>query len=173
MRGEAAASTISAWKAIVSRWISSGSSVRVIRRAISSTRSPRSGLARPIALAHGESVHEAEQLVGIPRRLLVEGVHERAPMQLDRDPALALERDERLADRDAADAEGLRDLLLGDPLTGTEPALEDQPPDVHGGVLAAALANQLPGEGSGSLAVWSRWPTVATIAYVMRRARTR
>src|SRR6266540_4261248 len=49
MRGDAAASTIAAWNAIVSRWISSVSSVRVSRRAISSTRSPRSGRARAIA----------------------------------------------------------------------------------------------------------------------------
>src|SRR4029450_7777586 len=43
MRGEAAASTIAAWKAIVSRWISSVSSVRGIRWAITATRSPRAG----------------------------------------------------------------------------------------------------------------------------------
>src|SRR6266511_1141885 len=60
--------------------------------------------------ADRESVHEPEQLVGVARRLLVERVHERAPMHLDRDPALTLERDERLAYRDAADAQRLRDL---------------------------------------------------------------
>ena len=97
--------------------------------------------------AHRESVYEPEQLVGIARRLLVEGVDEHASVHLDRDPALPLQHDERLAYRDAADAQRLRDLLLGDPLTRSEPALEDQPADVHGGVLPAAPAHQLPAGG--------------------------
>ena len=44
-------------------------------------------------------------------------------MHLDGDPAFALERDERLPHRDAADTERLGDVVLRDPLARSQPAV--------------------------------------------------
>src|ERR687897_1435704 len=103
--------------------------------------------------------------------LLVEGVDERAAMHLDRDPALALERDQRLAHRDAADAQSLCDLLLGDPLARAEPAVEDEAPDVDDRVLPAALPRRMVG-GRERLA-WCRGPLAHRRHDCIRYARCR
>src|SRR5438045_2330290 len=60
----------------------------------------------------------------------------------DRDPARALEGDERLAHGDAADAEHGGDLVLGHPLAGPQLAVEDHPADQEGGFVAAAPPSQ-------------------------------
>ena len=69
-------------------------------------------------LLRGEAVDEAVQLVVVADRLLVERRDERAPIRLDRDPALLLECDQRLANGDPADAEGLGDVVLVDARAG-------------------------------------------------------
>jgi hypothetical protein len=75
-------------------------------------------------------------------RALVEGVHERPPVQLDGHPALAIEGDERLAHRDAADPELLGDPVLGDTFTRAELAVEDPTPDRPRRLVAAAAADE-------------------------------
>jgi hypothetical protein len=75
-------------------------------------------------------------------RVLVERRHEHAAVHLDADPALAVQPDQRLAHRDAAHAQGLGHLVLRNAIAGAQLAVEDQPPDVEGRLLAAALADE-------------------------------
>jgi len=104
------------------------------------------GLVAGRGAAYREPVDEREEVVVVSDRGFVEGVDERAAVQLDGDPALTFERDERLSDRDAAQSERVGNLVLGDAITGAEPAVEDEAPDVERGMLAAAA----PDEGLGA-----------------------
>jgi hypothetical protein len=68
--------------------------------------------------------------------------HEGATVRLEADPALAVEGDDRLADRDAADAQLLGDLVLAEAVALAELAVHDQLTDVTGDLVGAALAAQ-------------------------------
>jgi len=63
-------------------------------------------------------------------------------VRLDHHPALAVQRDDRLAYGDAADAKLRGDLVLRDTLPDLELALEDLPPDVVSDLLSARRAEQ-------------------------------
>jgi hypothetical protein len=63
-------------------------------------------------------------------------------VRLDHYPAFAVQRDDRLAYRNAADAQQRGDLILGDALADREAALEDLPPDVVSYLLRAGGAEQ-------------------------------
>src|SRR5207302_9783071 len=92
---------------------------------------------------------EAVELVVISDRLLVQCGDEGASVQLDGHPAAALQGDERLPDRDAADPEVLGQLVLGHALAGAQLALEDQPPDVQRSVGTATASGE-PWRGRGA-----------------------
>ncbi len=75
-------------------------------------------------------------------RLLVDGVDERAPVQLDPHPPFALERNQAFSHGDAADAQRVGHLVLGDALARPQLAVEDQPADVERRLLPTAPADQ-------------------------------
>src|SRR5580700_1476874 len=81
--------------------------------------------------AGGEAVDDAVQLVVVPNGLGIDGTDERTPVELDRDPAFALERDQGLPDGNPADPQGLGDLILLDAGTGPQCPVEDQATDVE------------------------------------------
>ena len=85
-----------------------------------------------------QSVDEPEQLVVVAQRVFVEPVHERAAVRRDGQPALAVERDDRLAHGDATDAEPLGDVVLAHAVALTQLTVEDHRPDVHRDEIAAA-----------------------------------
>ena len=74
----------------------------------------------------------------VAERVLVESVHERAAMGRDGQPALAVERDDRFAHRDAADAESPGDVVLAHAVALTQLTVEDHRADVHRDEIAAA-----------------------------------
>ena len=94
---------------------------------------------RPVA------VDAAEQLVVIARRVLVQPDHERATVRLDHHPALAVQGDDRLPHRDAANPQVSGDVVLRDAVTDPQLALKDLPADVVGHLLGARRAQQRPG----------------------------
>ena len=94
-------------------------------------------------LLRREAVDEAVELVVVANRLLVERGDERPAVRLDRDPALLFERDQRLANRDAADPERLGDVVLVHPRARSQVAVEDQLADVERRGATAAPAVQL------------------------------
>src|SRR4029453_18905273 len=83
---------------------------------------------------------ETEELVVGAQRVLVETVHKRAAVGRGREPALAVEGDDRLTDRDPADAQALRDVVLVDPITLAQLAVEDERAHVDGDEVTAARA---------------------------------
>ena len=85
-----------------------------------------------------EPVDQPEQLVVVAQRVLVEPVHERAPVRRDGQPSLAVERDDRLAHGDAAHPESLGDLVLAHTIALAQLAVEDHRADVHGDEIATA-----------------------------------
>src|SRR5207302_7333606 len=89
------------------------------------------------------------QLVVISDCLLVQCGDEGAPVKLDSHPPTALQGDECLSDRDAADPELLGELVLGHALARTQLALEDQSPDVQRSVGTAAASGE-PWRGRGA-----------------------
>src|SRR5439155_2998609 len=90
--------------------------------------------------ARRQPVHQAEELVAVAHGIGVKGVHERASVALDRDPAFALEGDEPFADGNAAERQGLGHVVLRHALAGLELAVEDEPADVLSRLLPAAAA---------------------------------
>src|SRR5262249_13161282 len=90
--------------------------------------------------ARRQPVRRPVELEVVPDAVLAHRVHRGAPVVLDRHPALALEPDQRFADRDAADAELLRDRGRRHAPTGLESAVEDLPSDVEGGAVRTADA---------------------------------
>jgi hypothetical protein len=61
-------------------------------------------------------------------------------MRLDGDPSLAFETEQRLAYRDAAKPKSFGDGVLGNAVTFTKDAVENEPSDVERRLLAAAAA---------------------------------
>src|SRR5580704_1607590 len=96
--------------------------------------------------AGGKAVDDAVQLVVVPNELGVDGADERAPVELDRDPAFPLERDQSLPDGNTADPQGLGDLILLHTSTGPQDAVEDQAADVERSLLSRTPADH-PGVG--------------------------
>ena len=85
-----------------------------------------------------QSVDEPEQLVVVAQRVFVESVHERAAVGRDGQPAFAVERDDRFAHGDAADAESPGDVVLAHAVALPQLTVEDHRPDVHRDEIAAA-----------------------------------
>src|SRR6202011_2260239 len=91
--------------------------------------------------AGGEGVHQTVKLIVVTYRLGVDRGDERATMHLYGYPTFAFQRDQRLPDRDAADAKRLRDLLLWHPCARSELPVENQPPNVERNLLADTAAD--------------------------------
>src|SRR5690606_2858986 len=79
----------------------------------------------------GEAVGDAVEVVVVPHAVGVERGDEGAAVGLEPHPALALQGDERLPQRDAADAQLGGDGVLRHPVAGAEAALEDHAPHVE------------------------------------------
>jgi len=101
-------------------------------------RRPLGGPQRAVAVGPGQ------QLVVVTEYVRVQADDEGAPVRVDDNPSLAVEGDDRFADRDPGDPEFRRDLVLRNALARLKVALKDLPADVGGDLLGAGGADQSP-----------------------------
>ena len=137
-RGERAIANSVRRKTSFVSWSSCGVAAAASASCAARSRARESGRRARHRAAGREPVDQTQQLVVIAQRVLVEAVHERAAVRRDREPPLAVERDDRLAHRDAAHPQLARDVVLVDPVTLAELAVEDQRPHMDRHQVAAA-----------------------------------
>ena len=87
----------------------------------------------------GETVDQPEELIVIADDLLVEGVDEGSPVQFGGHPTLALEGDDRFANRYPADTHRLGHCVLRQPHAFLQLSVEYQATNVGGRLFAASL----------------------------------
>ena len=104
--------------------------------------------------SRGETVEPAVQRKPVEHRLIIEDGDKRATVALDLQPPLALESDDCFPHGNAADANRLGDVVLGQPLAGGEGALEDQTTDEPSYCIGTGLP--VPHRITCGLREWSR-----------------
>ena len=96
-----------------------------------------------------QAEHQPVELVVVAHVVGVDAPHEGPTMGLDGDPALAVEGDDGLADRDAADPELGRDLVLAHAVARLVLAVEHHATQMGGNELATAPTDHRASLGTG------------------------